>query len=440
MLKEIGVSRQYAPLRVCADICFYFYAVSIFTFSVQYFTFEGGDVLGVVSNLVAPWSRQLTVMVAACFVLGLFITRIQSGPLRFLLSLLPGLVFLLIPFRPVVLILLAAWVYYVIYMTVGSFEVHLDLYRRRGRLMLFVAMMLTLCLIIFHFGTEDWYYNRLFGGELYGALFFVFCVLSLRGMRTDLGAPKMMRALDAAFVVGLPLTLLGAFFLLRLTVPAITSLFRQLTRLLLWLRPLFPERDVPEELPPEEDDLSSLFTHDPFPLPIVEEQHPDPGSLGGEGLKIQLPEETSLWFTVALLAVVLLLIAYWLIRRKWKAPALPHIVHEKIEMTPLREGLLRRAPREAPAPAHVRQIRRIYRSYLQRMRALNMKLSPSDTSEDVLAHAGERLDRPENETLRELYIAARYGDPKAVTAAQAAEAQRCLNAIEAAGRRLPGRS
>ena len=37
----------------------------------------------------------------------------------------------------------------------------------------------------------------------------------------------------------------------------------------------------------------------------------------------------------------------------------------------------------------------------------------------------------ENKRLRELYIAARYGDPKAVTSEQVGEAKHCLGVIEA---------
>ena len=79
MLKEISASRQYAPLRVGADICFYFYAVSIFSFSVKYYFLEGGAVLGVASNLVSPWSLHLSILLASCILLGLVITRIEKA-------------------------------------------------------------------------------------------------------------------------------------------------------------------------------------------------------------------------------------------------------------------------------------------------------------------------------------------------------------------------
>ena len=90
-MKKISVSRQYAPLRVCADICFYFYTISLFSFSVLYTASDEQGVYGVVTNLIAPWSLQLAVLVAACLVLGFVIIRIDNMALRFLLSLLPGL-------------------------------------------------------------------------------------------------------------------------------------------------------------------------------------------------------------------------------------------------------------------------------------------------------------------------------------------------------------
>lgn len=47
----------------------------------------------------------------------------------------------------------------------------------------------------------------------------------------------------------------------------------------------------------------------------------------------------------------------------------------------------------------------------------------------MLTHAAGSGESAEAARLRELYIAARYGDPKAVTAEQVAEAQRCLDVI-----------
>ena len=90
----------------------------------------------VVGNLITPWSLQLSVLVAACFVVGLVAVRVDSAALRFVLSLLPGLSFLMSPLQPILLIHAAAWLYFVIVMTIGYFEEYLDVYRRRARLML----------------------------------------------------------------------------------------------------------------------------------------------------------------------------------------------------------------------------------------------------------------------------------------------------------------
>ncbi len=436
MLKEISVSRQYAPLRVCADICFYFFAVSLFSFSLQYYTVGEGEILGVVSNLIAPWSLQLALLVAACFALGFLIVRIDKALLRFLLSLLPGLSFLMSPLRLILLIHAVAWLYFVIVMTIGSFEVHLDEYRRRAGVMLLAALLMLLCLIIFHFGTEAWYFDRLFGGELYGPLFFVLCVLSLRGMRTDLGAPVKMRLLDALCVVVLPTLLFSVLLVLYGAVPAVTGLFRLLVRFVIWLyHVFFPTKNVPYQFrPPLDDDLNAVKTEKSLLFPNGRNKAPDPDMVGGQGIRYALSSQASFWIMVVLLAALLVYIAIRLIRRREKLPAAPRLAHENIEKPPL-EGLLRRAFGEAELPANVRQIRRVYRSYLKQLRTMSVQPSPSDTSEDILDLTSGCLDMPENAALRELYIAARYGDPKAVTSAQVSEAKRCLSAIEAKKRR-----
>ena len=430
ILKPISVSRQFAPLRVCADICFYLYAVSLFSFNVIYSYSDGEEYHGVVSNLIAPWSLQLAIFVAACLAAGIVAVRADSLPLRFILSLLPGLSFLMSPFQPVLLIHAAAWVYFVIVITVGSFEVHLDVYRRRAGVMLFITLMLTLCLIVFHFGTDEWYSARFFGGEGYGLLFFVLCVFSLRGMRTELGAPKKMRLLDAAFVIALPLLLLFSVFLMRFGVPVISALITLLSRFLIWLRHLiFPESPPVNPLfSPEGDD--PIAEKEALPVPADEFHAPEGDPVGSEIIRHLFSPDVLFWIMIALLAAALILIAVRLIRRRPKGHDKPRLASETIERTPF-EGRRRRRPGEAALPANVRQIRKIYRSYLSHIRSLRLKVSPSDTSEDVLAFSSRYLDMPENKRLRELYIAARYGDPKAVTAEQVGEARRCLGVIEA---------
>ena len=432
-LKRISTSEQYAPLRICADICFYFYVVALFSFSAPYIVSGDGGAEYMVTNLITPWSLQLAILVASCFALGFLIVRLDSMALRCLLSLLPGLTFLMSPFQPILLIHAAAWVCYVIYMTVGSFDAYLDVYRRRARVMLLAAMLLTFCLIIFHFGTDSMASRRLYGGEIYGLLYYFLTVLALRGMRTSMGASKTLRLLDGAYVIVLPAVLVAAVFLLRSLVPAITFLISVGARFLLWLgRLLLPNREEPDIFHPlEEEELNLTKESESIYVPEAYNQSPDTGQMEGKDPQLHLSEQTMLYLMIAVLAAGILCIAILLIRRKRKGRSWPKFAHEHIErMKPAAVEQPRRRSDE-PLPANVRQVRKVYRSYLDHVRSLRLRISPSDTSKDVLDGSSAYLDVPENQALRELYIAARYGDPKAVTSEQVGEAKRCLSVIEA---------
>ena len=432
MIKSMNVSRQYAPLRVCADICFYFYAIAVLSITVNTTSSDGTAVHGAAINLIAPWSLQLLVFFLACFALGFIIVRIERPVPRFILSLLPGLSFLMSPFQPILLMHAAAWVYYIIYMTIGSFEVFLDVYRRRARIMLIIAFLLSCGLIVFHFATDDWHRNQFFGGEEYGLLFFALSVLSLRGMRLSLGAPKKLRAMDSAFVVALPVLLIAAFFILSGAVPVMTAVLKLLTRFLIWLyRLFFPERELPKALEEMEESINEAEDVDPPLKPSEKGYIPPVKPMGGEDPHLHLSARA--WFCILIVALVaaLVIITVKLLRNKPKSSDKPRLARERIEKG-VYEGVLRRKSGETALPANVRQIRKIYRSYLDRIRSLRMKVSPSDTSQDVLDLSSEVFEMPENRTLRELYIAARYGDPKSVTSEQVAEAKHCLSVIEAA--------
>ena len=391
----------------------------------------------VVGNLITPWSLQLSVLVAACFVVGLVAVRVDSAALRFVLSLLPGLSFLMSPLQPILLIHAAAWLYFVIVMTIGYFEEYLDVYRRRARLMLVVALVFTCCLIVYHFGMDSWYSNKLFGGEGYGLFFFVLSVLSLRGMRSSLGTPGRMRVVDTAYVVVLPALLVSLFFLLRGIVPVLTFFLKMLSRFLIWLfRTISPQEETPGVIHVEEEEDPYAEPSDSFVLPGVKDNRPNAEMMEGGNLHLHLPSQLGLWLTVVFLLAALIFLAIWLYRKNRKSGVKPSPVREHIER-PSFEGLLRRRAGESGLPANVRQIRKVYRAYLNHILSLRMRISPSDTSEDVLELSSKSLDMPENATLRELYIAARYGDPKAVTSEQVGEAKRCLSVIEAVKSAIP---
>jgi hypothetical protein len=56
-----------------------------------------------------------------------------------------------------------------------------------------------------------------------------------------------------------------------------------------------------------------------------------------------------------------------------------------------------------------------------------MTVTATDTSAQILER--ETVEKEDASRLRELYIAARYGDPSAVTRLQVQEAQACLERI-----------
>ena len=430
-VKSCSVSRLYAPVRICADMAFYFYVIAILSFSVTYHSAEDSTVTGIVSNITSPWALQIAVLIAACLALGFITVRIESAAVRFVLSLLPGLSFLMSPFRPVILLHAAAFAYYVICMTIGSFEEYLDVYRKRERIMLIAAMILTCFYIVFRFANDAWYANRLLGGEEYGLMFFVLSVAALRGMRLSSGAPGRLRAMDTAFVIALPALVTASVFLFSGAVPFITLFFKQVMVFLSWLiRTIFPGSEMPDifDIPAEQ---GGDIKEDPILIPVTDEPNTSTAPVDGQDPQLQLTERASFWVLIAVIAAALVLIAVKLIRRKQPERIRTVRVRERIEKVPFEEIRFQRSAGPV-LPPNVRQLRRVYRDYLEHIRSLSLKLFPSDTSEDVLQRSSERMDVPENAGLRNLYIAARYGDPKAVTSGQVAEAARCLSVIKAA--------
>ena len=88
-----------------------------------------------------------------------------------------------------------------------------------------------------------------------------------------------------------------------------------------------------------------------------------------------------------------------------------------------------RKARKAPPLSPARQLRRIYKTYLEYTGSKGLARRAGDTSQDILDRADKLRQSEDARRLRELYIAARYGDPKAVTRDQVQEAQGCLERI-----------
>ncbi len=72
------------------------------------------------------------------------------------------------------------------------------------------------------------------------------------------------------------------------------------------------------------------------------------------------------------------------------------------------------------------RVRQLYREFLKVERNLGMKLSPCDTSADVLSRIHPTTDKASAEELREVYLAARYDDRASISRSQAEKAKRAL--------------
>ena len=99
---------------------------------------------------------------------------------------------------------------------------------------------------------------------------------------------------------------------------------------------------------------------------------------------------------------------------------------DTVEDLPPERG--RRSKRTLPG-SNAHQLRRIYKTYLEYSSGLGVSRSPSDTSQDILERTEKVRHNEEARQLRELYLAARYGDPEAVTRDQVRQAQDCLERI-----------
>ena len=426
-MKSISVSSRYAPLRVCADICFYLYVVAVLSLSEVYKASYEGVVVGIVSNYVAPWELQLVVFVFACLAAGFVAVRTDSRALRFVLSLIPGLSFLMSRPEPAMLFHAAAWVYYIFFITIGDFEVFIDRYRRRVRLMLITALVVSGLLVVFHFANDRWYSTRFFGGELFGLLFFIFAVVSLRGIRLVNGAPKSMRVIDAVYVAALPAVLTASIFLFRAMVPVVTGLIKLFMSFLRWLYGLFSKGAQTPEVLNIIEEIAEEADEGPVDLNPKTDKEPFSGPIGGKDPGIHITDNMYMIITAVVLIAILVFILVKMLKNKKNISIIPVEKTENIERIPP-ERTLRRRP--AATSSNARKIRGIYRSYLEHFKSLGMKIVSSDASQDILEHSLEYSKSPENSALRGLYIAARYGDPSSVTAEQTAEAKRLLVSIK----------
>ena len=403
--------KQTHVFRVTAEICFFFAVLNVF-------------------DAFRDWWLPMAVFTAACFALGFLIIRFQSKTLRLVLSLLPGLSFLLCPLSWLLVFPALAWLYYVAVMTQGNYAMPLDEYRKT-----YTALMV-ICLLFVAGNIAN---STIYRGQLispaclaYTFLFLFFGVVAMRRMQMGADMSRSWKLSNALSVVGVPLLAVGGalllFMILRFFEPALRFLVEPIGKFLLWLYyTLFPAsgaEDLPREtLKPEVNAL---------PVGPTESSHGVRGAFDADSISTGhlLVEKAAGIGAYVVLGILLLLALYLIVKHVRRSRPLDE--SEELNY----EGTEEAAPEErgkrkknARMPGHARQLRRIYQTYLEFINVRGQHVGKADTSADILERTQKVKASPEAARLRELYIAARYGDPRAVTAEQVDEAQGCLEKI-----------
>ena len=368
----------------------------------------------------------------SCLLLGFLIVACKSGALRLLLSLLPMLCFLLGPLEPLALLPGAVGIYYAVVMTQGHYAYPLDEYRRSYTVLLVICLFF----VAANIANSTIYRGHLISTDslIYVFLFLCFGVITMRRMQMGAAMSLRWHWSNALAVIGLPLACVGVsvlvFLLLRYSEPAIRLLFYPLGRFLIWLiHKLFPDGSPVEEMPLKEY-LRPATVKQAEELPIDTTSSRLEPERVSEVFNQQLVETATMIGAYVFLGVLLLLsLALILqhIRKNQKLEEAEELYYEPTEEAA--PGKKKRRGRGAPPLSKARQLRRIYQTYLEYLNANGLRIEKSDTSQEILDRGRKVTESPEAVRLRQLYIAARYGDPAAVTEGQVREAEQCLEAI-----------
>lgn len=400
--------------RIAAEICFYFSVLHAAT-------------------LANAFTLPMALFAAACLLLGLVIVRINNPVIRGLLALLPGLCFLLAPFTWLLILPVFAWIYYVIVMVLGNYAIPLEEYRKAFIFMLSVSLFF----VAANIANSTLIRNQVISAEslVYALVFLILGIFVMRRLRMGAQMDMRWQLRNVLSVVGIPLLAIGAalavFLLLRFSTYALGAILAPIGRFFIWLfHQLFPTGNSPI------DEMTLEEAMKPFSIvqPVSLEES---GSVSEEmrGLEISNPYELLIeraatiggWILLGILLVIVLLLI-WHHARKNEAKADEELMYEEYESAPAK-GRKRRKNRLPLLAGNARQLRRIYKTYLEYRRDKGVAVYPSDTSADVLKRDLQLGESADAVRLRELYLAARYGNPSEVTRGQVQEAQACLERI-----------
>ena len=400
--------------RIAAEICFYFSVLHAAT-------------------LANAFTLPMALFAAACLLLGLVIVRINNPVIRGVLALLPGLCFLLAPFTWLLILPVFAWIYYIIVMVLGHYAIPLEEYRKAFIFMLSISLFF----VAANIANSTLMRNQVISAEslVYALVFLILGIFVMRRLRMGAQMDMRWQLRNVLSVVGIPLLAIGAalavFLLLRFSTYALGAILAPIGRFFIWLfHQLFPTGNSPI------DEMTLEEAMKPFSIvqPVSLEES---GSVSEEmrGLEISNPYELLIeraatiggWILLGILLVIVLLLI-WRHARKNEAKADEELMYEEYESAPVK-GRKRRKNRLPLLAGSARQLRRIYKTYLEYRRDKGVAVYPSDTSAEVLEKDMQMAESKDAVRLRELYLAARYGNPSAVTREQVQEAQACLERI-----------
>ena len=409
--------KQTAVFRVTAEICFLFAVLNAFA------VFEA-------------WRIPMALFTVACLLLGLIIVRCGNPAVRLALSLLPALCFLPGPFGILLVFPALAWIYYVIVMTMGHYAVPLYEYRKTFTVMLVIA----LAFIALGIANATLYKGRPISVEslFYLFAFLVLGMLAMRRMQMGADMSLSWRMKNLLSVIGIPLLAVGLalllFLLMRYSSAALGAVLTPVGKFFIWIfHLLFPTGDSPIEEMSLQEYVNTAAAYKVMPITGYIRENKSVNmfdDIPEDELRVELAAAVGSWIFLGIL-LLFVIVAIFLLTRHNKSIEEAEVLYDDTEAAPAetrhRRSLRSRLPLTA---ANARQLRRIYKTYIEYRQTHGMvEVQPSDTSAQILEHDRELSGNKDAARLRELYIAARYGDPSSVTREQVQEAQACLERI-----------
>ena len=134
------------------------------------------------------------------------------------------------------------------------------------------------------------------------------------------------------------------------------------------------------------------------------------------------------WILLGIL-LILVLVLIWRRTKRDYAVKDPELFYDETDPSAADGRHSRRRKRVPLTAINARQLRRIYKTYLEYRKDKGTNIRASDTSAEILERDREMNESEDAVKLRQLYLAACYGNPSAVTNAQVQEAQACLERI-----------